>query len=154
MNEQEKFMREALKEAEKARKIEEVPIGAVIVQNGKIIARAHNTKNKNGNALFHAEILALNKCAKKIGSWRLLDCDLYVTLEPCPMCAGACINARVRSIIFGAYDAKAGCCGTLYNLPNDQRFNHRPQVIGGVLEKECAEILSSFFQELRKRDKQ
>jgi len=153
MTEQEKFMLQALKEAEKARLEDEVPIGAVVVQNGKVIARAHNTKNKNGNALEHAEILVLNKCAKKLGGWRLLDCDLYVTLEPCPMCAGACINARVRSVIFGAYDQKAGCCGTLYNLPSDPRFNHRPEVIGGVCEKECAGILTDFFQNLRKRDK-
>lgn len=150
MDEHIKFMKKALKEAEKARDEHEVPIGAIIVQDGKVIARAHNTKNKNGNALQHAEMLVLNKAAKKIGGWRLLDCDLYVTLEPCPMCAGACINARVRSVIFGAYDPKAGCCGTLYNLPTDTRFNHRPEVIGGVLEDECGQILTDFFKNLRK----
>lgn len=150
MDEHIKFMKMALKEAAKARVEHEVPIGAVIVQEGKVIARAHNTKNKNGNALLHAEMIVLNKAAKKIGGWRLLDCDLYVTLEPCPMCAGACINARVRSVIFGAYDEKAGCCGTLYNLPVDTRFNHRPTVVGGVMEKECGQILTEFFKSLRK----
>lgn len=150
MDEHIKFMKMALKEAEKARVEHEVPIGAVIVQDGKVIARAHNTKNKNGNALLHAEMIVLNKAAKKVGGWRLLDCDLYVTLEPCPMCAGACINARVRSVIFGAYDEKAGCCGTLYNLPVDTRFNHRPTVVGGVMEKECGQILTEFFKSLRK----
>lgn len=151
MDEHEKFMREALKEAKKAQLKDEVPIGAVVVQNGKIIARAYNTKNIKGNALQHAELIALNKATKKIGDWRLTDCDLYVTLEPCPMCAGACINTRVRSVYFGAYDKKAGCCGTLYNLPVDTRFNHRPIVVGGVLEKECSEILSNFFKNLRSK---
>ena len=145
-----KFMKEALKEAKKAEAVSEVPIGAVIVCEGKVIARAHNTKNQHRNALKHAEMLVIDKAIKKRGDWRLTDCDLYVTLEPCPMCAGACINARLRSVIFGAYDEKAGCCGTLYNLPVDTRFNHRPEVIGGVMEAECAEILSDFFKNLRK----
>ncbi len=149
MDEHTKFMKEALRVAERAREQDEVPIGAIVVRDGKVISRAHNTKHRDKNALLHAEIVALSKAAKKIGDWRLTDCDLYVTLEPCPMCAGACINARVRSVIFGAYDPKAGCCGTLYNLPADPRFNHRPNVIGGVLEKECGEILSQFFKKLR-----
>ena len=152
MDEHTKFMLLALREAGKARDQAEVPIGAVIVQNGKIIARAHNTKNRNCNALKHAEMLVIDKAIRKTGDWRLTDCDLYVTLEPCPMCAGACINARLRSVIFGAYDEKAGCCGTLYNLPADTRFNHRPKVIGGVCEAECAGILSDFFKKLRKKD--
>lgn len=145
-----KFMKEALKEAKKAEAVSEVPIGAVIVCEDKVIARAHNTKNQHRNALKHAEMLVIDKAIKKRGDWRLTDCDLYVTLEPCPMCAGACINARLRSVIFGAYDEKAGCCGTLYNLPVDPRFNHRPEVIGGVMEAECAGILSDFFKNLRK----
>ena len=145
-----KFMKEALKEAKKAEAVSEVPIGAVIVCEGKVIARAHNTKNQHRNALKHAEMLVIDKAIKKRGDWRLTDCDLYVTLEPCPMCAGACINARLRSVVFGAYDEKAGCCGTLYNLPVDTRFNHRPEVIGGVMEAECAGILSDFFKNLRK----
>ena len=145
-----KFMKEALKEAKKAEAVSEVPIGAVIVCEDKVIARAHNPKNQHRNALKHAEMLVIDKAIKKRGDWRLTDCDLYVTLEPCPMCAGACINARLRSVIFGAYDEKAGCCGTLYNLSVDPRFNHRPEVIGGVMEAECAGILSDFFKNLRK----
>lgn len=152
MDEHIKFMQVALREAEKAREKAEVPIGAIIVRDGVVIARAHNTKNQHRNALKHAEMLVIDKAIKKTGDWRLNDCDLYVTLEPCPMCAGACINARLRSVIFGAYDEKAGCCGTLYNLPTDTRFNHRPQVIGGVCEAECAGILSDFFKNLRKKD--
>ena len=151
MDEHTKFMKEALKVAERAREHNEVPIGAVVVRDGKVIARAYNLKHTKGNALLHAEMLALEKAAKKVGDWRLYDCDLYVTLEPCPMCAGACINARVRSVVFGAYDEKAGCCGTLYNLPIDTRFNHRPTVIGGVMEKECAQILTDFFKGLRNK---
>ena len=150
MQEREKFMLQALKEAEKAFKLDEVPVGAVVVKNGEIIAKAHNTKNKRKNALLHAEMEALTKAQKKLQDWHLNECDLYVTLEPCPMCAGACINARVRAIYFGAYDKKAGCCGTLYNLPQDARFNHRPEVTGGILEAECGEILSNFFKNKRK----
>ncbi|MBQ7978091.1 MAG: tRNA adenosine(34) deaminase TadA [Clostridia bacterium] len=150
MDEYERFMRVAMVEAGKAKEKQEVPIGAVIVRNGKVIARGHNKKNRGNNALLHAEMIAINKAIEKLGDWRLTDCDLYVTLEPCPMCAGACINARVRSVIFGAYDPKAGCCGTLYNLPEDTRFNHRPKVVGGILEDECGKILSDFFKSLRK----
>ena len=150
MIERQKFMQEALKEAKKAYKKDEVPIGAVFVRNGEIIARAHNTKNAKKDALLHAEVEVLRKAQKKLNDWHLNDCDLYVTLEPCPMCAGACINARVRAIYFGAYDKKAGCCGSLYNLPEDKRFNHRPEVVGGVCGEECGEILSLFFREKRK----
>lgn len=150
MTEQEKFMAEALREAKRAYSLDEVPIGAIVVRNGEIISKAHNTKNKKKNALLHAEMDALNKAQKALGDWHLNDCDLYVTLEPCPMCAGACINARVRAIYFGAFDPKAGCCGSLYNLPEDKRFNHRPKVVGGICEAECGAILSQFF--LAKRD--
>ncbi len=142
-------MQLAIAEGRKAYKIDEVPIGAVVVRNGEVISRAHNTKNKHNNALLHAEMEALRKAQKKLNDWHLNDCDLYVTLEPCPMCAGACINSRIRAIYFGAYDKKAGCCGSLYNLPTDKRFNHRPEVIGGVCESECAELLSQFFREKR-----
>ena len=144
------FMRQAILLAQKAASLDEVPVGAVIVQNDKVIARAYNTKNKKKDALLHAEMSALRKAQKKLGDWHLNDCDLFVTLEPCPMCAGACINTRLRTIYFGAYDEKAGCCGTLYNLPQDTRFNHRPNVVGGVLEQECSTLLTQFFKNKRK----
>lgn len=139
------FMKQAILQAKKAAEADEVPVGAVIVFDGKIIARAYNKRQYSNNGVAHAEILAIEKACRKIGSWRLIDCDLYVTLEPCPMCAGAAINSRLRSVNFGAYDKKAGCCGTLYNLPADNRFNHNCSVTGGILEKECAELLSRFF---------
>ncbi len=142
-------MLEAIKQAKKAGDCDEVPIGAVVVKDGKIIARAYNKKNAKKNALLHAEIIALNKAQKNLGDWHLYDCDLYVTLEPCPMCAGACINTRVRAIYFGAYDQKAGCCATLYNLPSDTRFNHRPIVQGGIMAEECATLLTQFFKAKR-----
>ena len=144
------FMRQAILLAQKAASLDEVPVGAVIVQNDKVIARAYNTKNKKKDALLHAEMSALRKAQKKLGDWHLNDCDLFVTLEPCPMCAGACINTRLRTIYFGAYDEKAGCCGTLYNLPQDTRFNHRPNIVGGVLEQECSTLLTQFFKNKRK----
>lgn len=151
MVERQKFMQIALEEAREAYKIDEVPIGAVVVRNGEVIARAHNTKNQYKDALLHAEIEVLERAQKFLGDWHLNDCDLYVTLEPCPMCAGACINTRIRAIYFGAFDPKAGCCGSLYNLPADRRFNHRPEVVGGVCEDECANILSMFFREKRNK---
>lgn len=144
-----KFMTAAIREAMKAAAEDEVPIGVVIVKDGKIIARGHNTRQKTQNAVNHAEIIAIQKACKKVGSWRLEDCDLYATLEPCPMCAGACINARIANVYFGAYDPKAGCCGTLYNLTADRRFNHRPAVEGGIMEQECAKLLSDFFKNKR-----
>ena len=148
----ESFMIEALKQARKAEGVGEVPIGAVIVRDGKVIARAYNLRQTTLDATAHAEILAIKKACKKLKTWHLVDCDLYVTLEPCPMCSGAIINSRIKRVIFGAFDKKAGCCGTLYNLPLDERFNHRPlEVIGGVLQDECAELLSVFFSEIRRR---
>jgi len=148
----EKFMREALIEAEKASKLDEVPVGAVVVHNGTIIARAHNLKVKCGDAFAHAEMLAMARATKKLGDWRLNECELYVTLEPCPMCAGAIINARVGHIVFGASDPKAGCVGTLYNLVEDKRFNHRARVTSGVLAAECGQILSDYFRAKRKKN--
>ena len=147
---EEAFMKLAIAQAEKALKQNEVPVGAVIVLYGKVIAKAHNKRQTNGDASAHAEIIAIRKACKKIGGWRLLDCDMYVTLEPCAMCAGAAINSRLKNIFFGAYDEKSGCCGTIYNLPEDKRFNHVVKVTGGVLEKECATILSKFFSNKRK----
>lgn len=142
-------MRLALREAEKGREKKEVPVGCVIVRDGKVLARGHNQKFIKGDPLLHAEIVCIQKAVKKLGDWRLNDCDMYVTLEPCPMCSGAIINARIGRLFFGAYDPKAGCTGTLYNLPEDKRFNHRAVVTGGVLEKECGDILTEFFKERR-----
>lgn len=146
------FMTLAIKEAKKAQTKGEVPIGAVIVQNGEVLVRAHNLRQTSFDSTAHAEILALKKTSKKLKTWHLVDCELFVTLEPCPMCSGAIINSRLKRVVFGAYDKKAGCCGTLYNLPLDQRFNHRPQEVkGGVLQEECAELLSDFFKSIRKQ---
>lgn len=149
LKQKQKYMRSALREARKAMEINEVPVGAVIVKDGKIIARGHNIKEKKKNSIYHAEIVALNKACKKIGDWRLNDCDIFVTMEPCPMCAGALINSRIGNIFFGAYDERAGCCGTLYDLPSDSRFNHRPNVEGGILQEECAGILKEYFRQKR-----
>ena len=139
----------ALQQARKAALEDEVPVGAVVVQNGKIISKGHNKKNARQNTLWHAEMVVLDKAQKKLNTWHLEDCELYVTLEPCPMCAGACINSRLKRVVFGAYDKKAGCCGTLYNLVQDKRFNHRLEVLGGVLEKDCANVLSEYFKTKR-----
>lgn len=145
-------MKSAIKEALKGtEKYDEVPIGAVIVKDGEIIAKAHNLKEKNKCANYHAEIVAIEKACKKIGDWRLYGCDIYVTLEPCAMCSGALLQARIDNIYFGAYDAKAGCCGSLYNLAEDKRFNHTSKVQGGILQEECAKILSEYFQNKRKK---
>jgi len=144
-----KFMKAALKEAQKSFEQDEVPVGCVIVKDGTIIARAHNKREESQAATAHAEILAINKACGKLKSFRLEGCDLYVTLEPCPMCAGAVINARVRNVVFAAFDPKAGCCGTLYNLPSDKRFNHRAAVTGGVLEEESKKLLQEFFRRKR-----
>lgn len=142
-------MRLALKEAAKAAEVLEVPVGCVIVRKGEVLARAHNLKYTKGDPLLHAEIVCIQKAVKKLGDWRLNECDMYVTMEPCPMCAGAVINSRIGRLFFGAYDPKAGCTGTLYNLPVDKRFNHRAEVTGGILEKECGEILTEFFKKKR-----
>jgi tRNA(adenine34) deaminase len=146
-----KFMRAALAEARKAFDADEVPVGCVMVRDGKILARAHNKREAEGDATAHAEILCIQKACKKTGNFRLNGCDMYVTLEPCPMCAGAIINARIGRVFFGAFDEKAGCCGTLYNLPSDKRFNHNAAVEGGVLEGECGQVLKEFFSLKRKK---
>ncbi len=145
------YMKIALKQAHKAGEEDEVPVGAVIVKDGKIIAYGRNRKEKKGMATRHAEIEAIEKASKKLGNWWLEDCDMYVTLEPCAMCAGALINSRLRALYFGAWDPKGGCCGSLYNLPEDKRFNHRLTVEGGIMEKECALALTEYFR--RKRNK-
>lgn len=153
LKDKEKYMRLALKEARKAELINEVPVGAVIVKDGKVIARGYNVKEKKKDSIYHAEIVALQKACKKIGDWRLYDCDIFVTMEPCPMCTGALINARIGNIFFGAYDERAGCCGTMYDLPADSRFNHRPNVEGGILKEECAGILIEYFRRKRQEIK-
>lgn len=149
---QEKFMKEALKEARKAYEKEEIPIGAVIVKEGEIIARGHNEKETKKNTLKHAELIAIEKASKKLDSWRLQDCDLYVTLEPCPMCMGAILNARIKNLYFGAFDPKAGACGSVVNLA-EYPFNHKVQMQAGILQEDCAKILKEFFQELRSKKK-
>ena len=153
MNEHHHFMLEALKEAEKAYALGEVPIGAVIVYEGEIIGRAHNLRETTQNATTHAELMAIQQACDKIGSWRLEDTTLYVTLEPCPMCAGAILQSRVPNVIYGARDIKAGCVDSLYRLLNDNRFNHECNVTEGILADECGSILTRFFQELRARKK-
>ena len=149
----EQWMTLALNEAQKAAKIGEVPIGAVIVQRDRLIASAYNLREVNRMATAHAELLAIEKANQAMDAWRVEDARLYVTLEPCPMCAGAIINARIPQIIFGAKDPKAGCAGSLYNLLEDGKFNHTVDVISGVLEEECGMILSQFFKELRNNKK-
>ena len=140
------YMMEAIKEAKKAEKLTEVPIGAVIVLNGEIIARAHNLRETNQSAVSHAELLAIEQACKVVGSWRLEQATLYVTLEPCAMCSGAIILARIQRVVFGASDPKGGCAGTFMNLLQDERFNHQSEVVSGVLENPCGRLLSDFFQ--------
>ena len=145
------WMREAIEEARKAESVAEVPIGAVIVKNGEVIGRGHNLRESTLDPTAHAEIIAIRQASETIGAWRLTDCDLYVTLEPCPMCAGAILQARIRRVVYGASDPKAGCAGTLMNLLQDSRFNHVTEVHSGVLREECAGLLSNFFRKLRNR---
>lgn len=147
------FMKQALEEAQQAALLGEVPIGAVLVYEGKIIARAHNLRETTQNATTHAELLVIQEACKKIGSWRLEDTTLYVTLEPCPMCAGAILQSRVPRVVYGARDQKAGCVDSLYHLLNDERFNHKCNVTEGILAEECGQILTDFFKALRDRKK-
>lgn len=145
-----KFMKAALKEAKKAYDKLEVPVGAVIVKDRKIIARAHNLKETKNDTTKHAEILAIQKASKKLNSWRLIDCEMYVTLEPCSMCAGALINSRIKKVYIGASDQKTGAVGSVFNLLEDYTFNHKVEYEKGVLQDECESILKEFFKELRK----
>lgn len=147
------FMREALQEAEYALREDEVPIGAVIVHQGRIIARAHNQREQLKDPTAHAEMLAITQAAASLGSWRLEETVLYVTLEPCPMCAGAILQARIPIVVYGAADAKAGAVDTLYTLLNDPRLNHRCNVFSGILGESCGKVLSRFFQEKRRLGK-
>lgn len=145
-----KFMELALSLATKAKNRDEVPIGAVVVLGDKIIAKAYNTRNKSQNAINHAEVIAISKACKKLKSWRLDDCDLYVTLEPCPMCAGAILNARIKNVYFGAYD-KTSKTNLFTQIMNDDRLNHKTNVVGGILQDECATLLTEFFTQKRKK---
>ena len=147
---EEQFMKEALKEAKKAYDKLEIPVGAVIVKNGKIIARAYNQKETKFDTTKHAEILAIQKASKKLKSWRLIDCEMYVTLEPCSMCAGAIINSRIKKVYIGASDPKTGAVGSVLNLFDDYKFNHKPEYEKGIMAKDCEKILKDFFKELRK----
>ena len=148
-----KYMKAALKQAQKAYQLGEVPIGCVIVHEGKIIARGYNRRNTDKNTLAHAEITAINRASKKIGDWRLEECTLYVTLEPCQMCVGAIVQARIPSVVMGCMNPKAGCAGSILNLLNMPEFNHQVDVTRGILEEECSQMLKQFFKELRIRNK-
>ena len=146
-------MREALRQAKKAYAKSETPIGCVIVYEGRVIARGYNRRNTDGNTLAHAELTAIRKATKVIGDWRLEGCTIYVTLEPCPMCAGAIVQARIPECVIGCMNPKAGCAGSVINLLDMQGFNHQVQVRRGVLEEECSKLMKEFFRELRERDK-
>lgn len=148
-----KYMKEALRQAKKAYALEEVPIGCVIVYEDKIIARGYNKRNTKGNTLAHAEIIAINKASRVLGDWRLEDCTLYVTLEPCQMCAGAIVQSRIPRVVIGSMNPKAGCAGSILNLLQVPQFNHQVEITSGVMEQECTEMLQSFFKELRAKKK-
>ena len=154
MTQDEKYMKAALREAKKAYKLEEVPIGCIIVQNDKIIARGYNRRNTDKNTLAHAEMSAIKKASKKTGDWRLEDCTMYVTLEPCQMCAGAIVQSRLGKVVIGSMNPKAGCAGSVINLLQMKQFNHQVEMVTGVMEEECSTMLSGFFQELREKKKQ
>lgn len=147
-------MKEAIRQAKKAEAIGDVPIGCVIVSEGRIIARGYNKRNKNKTVLAHAELLAMSKACKKTGDWRLEDCTMYITLEPCQMCAGAIVQARIPRVVIGSMNPKAGCGGSVLNLLQMKEFNHQVEVTRGVLEEECSEMLSAFFRKLRQKKKE
>lgn len=149
----EKYMREALRQAKRAYLLGEVPIGCVIVYQDKIIGRGYNKRNTNKTTLAHAEITAINRASKKMGDWRLEDCTIYITLEPCQMCSGAIVQARIKRAVIGAMNPKAGCAGSILNILQMKEFNHQVEITTGVLEEECTAILQTFFKELRIRNK-
>ena len=153
LTDQERYMKEAIRQAKKARVLEEVPIGCVIVCDGKIIARGYNRRNTDKNTLSHAELNAIKKASKKLGDWRLEGCTMYVTLEPCQMCAGALMQSRIDRVVIGSMNPKAGCAGSVLNLLEMDGFNHKVEVIRGVLQEECSIMLSDFFRELREKKK-
>lgn len=151
MLKKEKFMKEAIKQAKKAYDKEEIPVGAVIVKDGKIIARGYNKKEEKKDTTQHAEIIAIQKASRKIGAWRLQDCEMYVTLEPCAMCTGALIQARLKRVYIGTMDPKTGACGSVLNLIEDYKFNHKVEVETNIMQKECEKILKDFFKYLRSK---
>ncbi len=153
MTDHERFMKEAIRQAKKAEALNEVPIGCVIVRDGRIIARGYNRRNTDKNTLSHAELTAVRKAAKKVGDWRLEGCSLYVTLEPCQMCAGALVQSRIDEVFIGCMNPKAGCAGSILNLLQEERFNHQVKITKGILEEECSAMLSDFFKNLRSRKK-
>ena len=154
MTQEEKYMKEAVRQAKKAYVLDEVPIGCVIVQDGKIIARGYNRRNTDKNTLAHAELTAIRKASRKTGDWRLEDCTMYVTLEPCQMCAGAIVQARMKKVVIASMNPKAGCAGSVLNLLQMAAFNHQVEIERGLLEEECSKMLSQFFRELRERKKE
>ncbi len=144
------FMKLAIEEAKKAQSGKDVPVGAVVVLDGNVISSAYNRREADRDSTAHAEVLAIREACRKLGRWNLSDCDLYVTLEPCVMCAGAIVYSRIRNLYFGAYDLRFGCAGTVYNLVADSKFNHRANVRGGIMEEECRSLITEFFKDLRK----
>jgi len=150
---EEKFMLLAIEEAKKAFNKKEVPIGAIIVKDNEVIARAHNLRETSKNATSHAELIAIQDACNLLGGWRLTDCILYVTIEPCPMCAGAILQSRIKKVVIGAMDAKAGACGSILNLLNNPKFNHQTEIETGVLEEECSQLMKKFFKCLREKHK-
>ena len=153
MTTDEKYMKEAIRQAKKAKALDEVPIGCVIVYEDKIIARGYNRRNTDKNTLSHAELNAIRKASKKLGDWRLEGCTMYVTLEPCQMCAGALVQSRIDEVVIGSMNPKAGCAGSVLNLLEVEGFNHKVKITRGVLEEECSTMLSDFFKELREKKK-
>lgn len=153
MTTEERYMKAAIKQAKKAENIDEVPIGCVIVYQGKIIARGYNRRNIDKNTLSHAELNAIKKASKKLGDWRLDDCEMYVTLEPCQMCAGAIVQSRIKKVYIGSMNPKAGSAGSVINLLQVKEFNHQVEIESGILQEECSEMLSDFFRNLRRRKK-
>ncbi len=154
INQDEKYMREAIRQAKKAYALGEVPIGCVIVYEGKIIGRGYNRRTIDKNALAHAEIAAIKKACKKMGDWRLEECTMYVTLEPCQMCSGAIVQSRMKKVVIGCMNPKAGCAGSILNLLQIEEFNHQVELTVGVLEEDCSHMMKQFFQELREKKRQ
>ena len=154
MNREEKYMNMAIRQAKKAEQIDEVPIGCVIVYNDKVIARGYNRRNIDKNTLSHAELNAIKKASKKLGDWRLDDCEMYITLEPCQMCSGAIVQSRIKKVYIGCMNPKAGCAGSVLNLLQVEKFNHKVIIENGILEEECSNMLKSFFRELREKKRE
>ena len=154
MEREEKYMKMAIAQAKKAWKIDEVPIGCVIVFQDKVIARGYNRRNTDKNTLSHAELNAIRKASRKLGDWRLDDCEMYITLEPCQMCSGAIVQSRIKKVYIGCMNPKAGCAGSVLNLLQDEKFNHKVIIENGILEEECSNMLKSFFRELREKKRE